>query len=326
MARPAPARRSGRPTGPAGGPFGGGLRGGFGGGFGPIALRPGRGALALVGAMTVLTALSTWVPRTLDWLLVHHDTLSGLRLTGLLTNGLVTPPGSFFGVLLLAALTGFLFQDRLRAWWRADRVRLVAGAVGALLALWALERWVLPERGFGLVAGGLMVLWFGTAVERTWGARRLLWFAAVIMVATNTFGALLVWLWPAGLRAAIGDGVLPLFGEGPLVHALLTVWCLMAGDRRLAFLGVEARKLVWVFVALDAIDLLFAGRIAGSMGLFAIGLTWALVNGHLRPRLLLDRLRLWRIERRLSKRRRGLKVIDGGRRLHRWPAMEGRWR
>lgn len=307
MPRPARSR-----TRAPGGPFDR-----FSGGLDHLSLRPGRGALILAGALAALTALHTWVAALYDWLTLTGETLPGLRLTALATNGLLARPASVIGVLVLVAIAGLFFVDRLRALWAHDRVKLVGGALGGLVALVLFERFALPGRGYGLVVAGLWLVFVGTAVERRWGARRLLTFAATIVLVTDLIGALLLWVWPAGQLAALGDGRLPLYGEGPLTHALMAMWCFMAGRRRMALLNVEARKLVWVLVAFDGFDLLFGGRIAGLMGLCAIGLTWLLITGNHRPGVALDRLRLWRIERRVKRRRDGIRVVGGRDHLHR---------
>lgn len=312
MARPARQRA---PGGPSGGSFGGFDR--FGGALRSIDMTPGRGALILAGALAVLTALHTWVDPLYAWLTVTPETLPGLRLTALATNGLLARPVSIIGVLVLVAIAGLFFVDRLRALWDHDRVRLIGAALGGLVGLVLIQRFVLPGRAYGLLVAALWIVFVGTAVERRWGARRLLIFAAVVVLATDLLGALLVWVWPAGQAAAFGGARLPLYGEGPVTHALMAVWCFMAGRRRMALLNVEARKLVWVLVAFDAFDLLFGGRIAGLMGLFAIGLAWLLITGNHRPGVVLDRLRLWRIERRVERRRGDIRVVGGRDHLHR---------
>lgn len=313
------ARAQSRRRAAPGGPFDR-----FAGGFERVSLRPGRGALALAAAMVGLTALHTWVPSLSGWLAIGPPTLPDLRLTALASNGLLARPAGFFGILILLLIGGLLFADRLRSLWHHDRVRLVVGALAVVGALVLFDRFVLPGRGYGLAVAALWIVWVGTAVERRWGARRMLVFAGVVMAVVNVFGALLAWLWPGGLRALVGDGALPLFGDGPLTHALMAVWCLMAGRQRMALFNVEARKLVWVLVAFDGIDLLFGGAIAGSMGLLAIGLTWLLVTGNHRPGIVIDKLRLRLIERRIERRRAGMRVVGGKDHLHRTGPVGGR--
>lgn len=309
MARPASRRRPARAPG---GPFDR-----FAGGLEHVSLRPGRGALVLAGLMALLTAVHTWIPAARDWLTVDPTTLPDLRVVSLLTNGLVARPASAFGVIILAAITALLFADRLRALWHRDRVRLIGGVVVGVVALMALQRYVLPGRAYGLAAGGAWLLFVGTAVERRWGTRRLLIFAGIIMGVTNLIGALLAWPWPGGLAALVGDGAMPLWGENPVTHALMAVWCFMNAHQRMLFTGFRAGVLVWVLVAFDAIDLLFGGAIAGSMGLSAIGLSWLLITGNHRPGVVIDRIRLRRIERRVQERRSGIRVVGGRDHLHR---------
>jgi len=300
-------------------PLGAGLRGnpfGGAGAFSHLSLRPSRGAQLLAGLLVFFTAVQTWVPSVSTWLILGPTTVPELHVTALLTNGLVAMPGSFIGMLIFAAIAGLLFFDRVRALWDGDRPRLIGGAVGALVVSWAINLWIVPGRFWGLATGVITILWFATGVERKWGTRRLLTFVAIISVATNVLGALVSWAWTAIPFVALN-------GEQPLMHALLTVWFLMAGRRMLPMFNIEARKLVWLLVVLDLFDLIFVDVARGLMGLFAIGLSWALINGYHHPGRVIDRIRLALIERRIARRREGFEVIDGGRNVHRGATSGG---
>ncbi len=289
---------------------GGGSRGAW------VDLRPGRSAAWLAGALGLLTLAFAVVPELRPWLVLRGG---GLPMpTALLTNTLVAAPSSLFNLLLPVLLLGFFMQDQVRAWWATRRTELLLAVGGGALVMYLLGRAVgVPGLGFGVGAEVLMLLFFGTAVERQFGGRRLLLFSLVVAVAVNAAGALLWWAFPSLHLAAAGAGAAPTFGSHPLTDAYATAWCLMFGYARLAFLNIEARKLVWVLVAINALGFLFTGRLAGLMGGAAIGVSWLLVTGRWRPDVALDRFRLWRLERKHEQRKKRFQVIDGGKTLHR---------
>ena len=290
--------------------------GGFGGGA--FDLRPSRGATILMGATVLLTLTATSLEASRAWLLLLPSKLP--MPTALVGNSLVAAPGSLFNVVLFAAIAGFLFQDQVRSWWAHKRVELVLTSVGVLVGLYLLGTAMgVPGLGYGLGVSLLVLAWFGTAVERHWGMKRLLLFSLFVVLGANAVGGLLYWQWPSLISAATSQAGTPVNGNHALSDALLTAWCLMFGRRRLAVLNIEARKLVWVLVAINVLNFLFMGRIAALMGLTGIAMAWLLINGGLSPRALVDRFKLWLIERRLAKRRARFKVIDGGKTLHKRP-------
>ncbi len=92
----------------------------------------------------------------------------------------------------------------------------------------------------------------------------------------------------------------------------------MFGRVRLAILNIEARKLIWVLVALGVLDLLFGPTVLGGLvDLMAVLIAVLLVTGLWRPRHLYDRLRLELIERRVRRRRSGMHVVKDDQRYHR---------
>lgn len=300
-----------RTTRGRGGGFG--RPGGLGGG-----LQPGRAAAALAALLTLGSLAAVWSQTAAAWLLASRSTFADLRLTALLGNTLVAAPSGFLGFAIFVAIGVFLFLDRVRTLWYTQRNALIGWSLGVLAALFLIDRFVLRGLGWGWASGVLVLLWFGTAVERRWGPRRTLVFAFWIVVPTNAVvAALLTWA-PWTVTALTNAArAAPTHGVFALSDALLAAWCLMHGSARLAILNIEARKLVWVLVALGVLDLLFTSRLVGIVRLLAVALTWLLLTGHYRPRVLIDRLRLWRIDRRLAKRRGRFEVIDGGRNLHR---------
>ena len=283
--------------------------------LGIAGLYPGRAALKLAGLVTAATTLFAFWPELGSWLIIDAQTLANGRLSALATNSLVALPSSMLGFVFLLAILGFFFFDRLQLLWYTDRFRVIGFTVGLLVVLAGIN-WVLRGFGWGLAAALLMLVWFTTAVEQRWGEIRTLWFSSLIILSVNAIGGTLVWIWPEGRSALFGGPPTLLHGTGPLVDALMTVWCLMAGSQRLALLNIKARNLVWVLVAIQVLDTVLVGAINGLMGLTAIAVTWLLITGYWRPRLALDTLRLWLIERRVNERRRRFQVIDGNKNKH----------
>lgn len=291
--------------------------GGFGGGA--IELRPTRGTTILMGTLVFLTLAVVALPALRPWLMLAPSKLP--MPTALVANTFVAAPSTLFNVVLFMAIAGFLFQERVRLWWATKRVELVLAGLGTLVGLYLVGQALgVPGLGYGIGVALLVVGWFGTAVERHWGMKRTLLFCLWVVLAANTVGALVYWAWPSMALAAASQGGAPVNGTQPLSDALLTAWCLMFGRMRLAFLNIEARKLVWVLVAINVLNFLFVGRLSGVMGLTAIATAWLLISGGYRPRNVLDRFKLWLIDRRLAKRRSRFQVIDGGKTLHRGAA------
>jgi hypothetical protein len=233
------------------------------------------------------------------------------------TNSFVAAPTSLINVIIFVAIAGFLFQDRVRFWWQQKRVELVLVSVAILVGLYLLGLALnAPGLGYGLGVALLVLAWFGTAVELQWGMKRTLVFSLFVVLGANAVGGLLYWQWPGLIAAATGNGLAPVNGTHALSDALLTAWCLMFGNARLAVFNIEARKLVWVLVAINVLNFLFAGRLSAMMGLAAIGIAWLLINGRIHPSSWYDRMRLWWLERKLARRKSRFKVIDGGRSVH----------
>lgn len=269
------------------------------GGLGRLPGRPTTGALVLVGLTVVCTLVAAHFLRAGAWMILGPWTLPELKLPALVTSTFVAPPMGPFSLVLFVAIGVFFYLDPLRAMWQRRPATLIGWIVGAIAAVWLLDRFVVPGLGYGLVGAVLVLGWVGTAVERRWGTERLLRFAALVVLVVNVVGALLTWL----------AGDLILSGDRPLAFALMTVWCLMNAHARLAGTEIAIGKLLWVLVAFGALDTLLVGVVEGLMELTAIGLAWALVHGYHRPGYTIDRIKLWRLERR----RRSMRGVPGGR-------------
>ena len=286
-----------------------GLRQGPAFSLGGLDISPGKSAKVLVALSVLATSIFAWLPSLHPYLVLSERTFSAGLPSALATNLLVALPTSFMGLGLILALLAYFLWEQIRFAWAVNRAGFIVAIAVGVLGLVLLNT-VLNGFGYGLAVEVLLFIWLGTAVERQWGANRTLLFVGIICAVANTVGGLLIWVWPAGL-----DGM-PSHGGGPLVDALMTVWCLMAGRRRFAILNIEARKLVWVLVAINVLDFIFVGRISGLMGLTAIGTAVLLISGLWRPRYLLDRLRLFFIDRRVAARRGRMRVVKDKRKFH----------
>jgi len=280
---------------------------GIGGGW-----RPTPGTLLLM----VLTALATAAavlggPAVRDELIILPDTLPTLRVWALFTHPLVNPGASAFPLVLLLLIAAYFFRAELRWLWHNRRVELALAIGGFLLAAYVVNALLLPGT-WGLLAALFILAWIGPVTEMRWGSPRFLLFCLWVMLGSDLVGAALVWVWPGSIAGLVGGGGIVAYGNRPLIDALFTAWAMMLGRARLAVLNIEAYKLVWLLVALQVIDLVFASVLGGVMGLTAIALARMLIRGTWRPSRWLDRLQLWLLERRRRRRRGRFRVVKGG--------------
>lgn len=254
--------------------------------------------------------LAAWSPLVNEQLLLHPGTLPELNLASLLTNTAVNlspDPSSLFMPLFLL----LLFRMRelpflLREKWKQLLLWFLAIAAGGTI----INQYAVPGV-WGLVGALLITGLMSPTVERMFGSRPFAWFCLKITLVTNLLGALILWLWPGSVSALLGPlGVHP-GGIGPLSGAWLLTFALVLDKRTLAGIDVaiNGRVLALILVGLDVYTLVFAGFLAGFLGLVALGLAWMHLHGGGSPRMLLDRFRLWRLERRRAR----FRVVPGGR-------------
>lgn len=261
--------------------------------------------MGLVAGFTVVATL--FAPRGMaSWLLVGPDTLSGLRLTALVTNSLIEISTSVFGYVFVLALGAFFLQQPLRMMWHQRRNDLISLAA-ALIVLPLILSIALPNI-WGLAASMVLLVWFAPGMEARWGPKRLWIFLLIVAVATNLVGALLLWISLGTVSPLIGGGATPLAGTTPLIDALFTAWALSLGRQRLAILNIEGYKLVYVLLAFGALHALLTGFAFGMMQITAVVTAWMLIKGTWHPRLLMDQIRLLLIKRRRQK----MRVVPGG--------------
>lgn len=253
--------------------------------LGPLSrYAPPPGTQLLLALLCGLTLATAWATSALTVLTLLPGAPEAFHPIALVTNGLVAAPVGPGGFILLIALIGFFNQQAVIYWWRRAPQQVLAWTLGPLVALFVLDHFVLRGYAFGLAADAVLLGWTGTAVERIWGRRRLLWFVAVASVVVNTVAALLMWQAPGTLAALAGPGGAAPIGAGPVSYGLLTVWCLAQGDRVLAIINAPARKLIVALALLKGLDLIFVGVATGLCGLAGIGTALLLVSGRWDPR------------------------------------------
>ena len=276
----------------------------------------GGGTIGLCVATVVMTLLYVFVPSLQDALVIEPATADQLSLLSVVTNSFVAARGSLFGLLILFALIGYFVWPQLQSLWRRSPGFIISASLVILVTVLGLDFALGRGRGVGLVSALVPLLWFAGTIESRWGEKRLLMFTGIVIVVVNGFGLLVAYAFPGSFGSLAGRNSALVSGTGPMVSALLTVWCLMFARVRLAILNIEARKLIWVLVILGFLDILFVGRLKGLMTLMAILTAYLLVSGLWRPNLLLDKLRLKIIETRIRRRRSQIRIVDNDKRHH----------
>lgn len=303
-----------------------------------FSLIPPPGTRILLGLIAACTVAGLLVPSAVffDWMTTDPGTLPELRLTGLWISRLLSAPGSGLGLLIFLVLLGWIYQAPLRRLWHRKPLPLVVGGAVAVAVGVTLND-LMHGLLFGLVLSTLTVGWGAASAERVWGAKRLLLFTGLVVTAVGVVDGLVAWIWPGSFSGLFGGGTTGLVGSAyggaatpaldlpkvvgsyaavgtdPLFHGFMAVFAAIVGRRRLAPIPFEGRHLIWLFVALDLIDLFFVSFRQGLAGLVAITAARALMDGTWRPQSWIDRLRMWRLARRRGK----LRVVQGGgRTLH----------
>jgi hypothetical protein len=271
-------------------------------------MRPPPGTLVLVGVTAALTAIGVWGEFVGRLMVAGKD--SPVPIPALFTNAFVNLGDSPFPFIVFALITAYFSQDLLRWLWYRRRAELIGAVVGTLVVLYLVNRFVLPGV-WGLATSVLVLSWFGTAVERRWGAQRLLLFSFWVMLATNLLAGLVLYFWPGSERALVTRDLSVPVGDGALTTALITAWVAMLGRQRLALLRIEAYKLVWVLVAFGVLEFLFVSQGVGLYTLAGVVIARLLIGGTWRPDRWYNEFRLWRLRRRNARRRAEFKVIPG---------------
>lgn len=277
--------------------------------------RTGRASRWLVGLVVVVSLVVSLAGHTplgaeaAAWLVLTPETLSGLRLTAVLTNGFVNlseHPGALFMPILLLAL--FRMRDLpvlIQRQWKT----LLLWFVGLLVGGYMVNRYLVPGV-WGILGAVLITGLMAPTVERMFGFRPFVAFCLRVLLVTQAVGALLLWLWPGSVAALFAPVAASPAGIGPLTGAWFLTFALVMDRRTLDGLdiAINGRALAWVLVALDVYHLLFSGFLSGLMDLIGLALAFANIHGVGSPSHLLDRFRLWRLERRRAR----FRVVRGG--------------
>lgn len=240
---------------------------------------PTPGIRLILGLLCAVTIAAVWVAPALSVV----PLVGPFHPVSLVTNGLVAPMVGPFGLVLFLGLIGWFNKDALAFLWRRSPDRVLAWTLGPLAILFLADRWLIPGRAFGLATDALLLTWFGSTVERRWGTRRLLWFAAIVSIVANLVAAGLLWLSPSTLSALAAPTSKAPVGAEPLGWGLLTVWCLMQGDRPIALINAPAHRFIVAFAILKGLGVIFVGVAAAAYELAGIGTALLLVTGRWHP-------------------------------------------
>jgi membrane associated rhomboid family serine protease len=173
------------------------------------------------------------------------------------------------------------------------------------LKLWQLVTSPLIEVDFISLLFQAFALWmFLPALERWWGMKRFLTFAAVTSIVGVLVGSL-VGLLLGGAYAAV-----PLAGLDPFVFAGIVAYGILFAHQQVQFFGVlpmTGRQLTWGIIAFVALFVVLGSAwVEGSAMAAAMITAWAMTSQHASPRL-------WMLKVKQQRRRSHLKVVGGER-------------
>ena len=158
----------------------------------------------------------------------------------------------------------------------------------------------------GVIFGALITWSIGSALEQTWGPRKLLVFALGTTVASGFLTVALAIPLP-NLRTLF------FAGGGAMTTSLWVAYGLSYGRRQTQFFGLPLSGNVFALIGIGFVFL--NGAFAGPGGFFrivpdafAIGLTAAFLKLE-GPRMWLLRLGSWRLRRQMRSRAKHLKLI-----------------
>ncbi len=151
-----------------------------------------------------------------------------------------------------------------------------------------------------LLFHGLILWMFVPTIERWWGTKRFLRFAAYTSLAGTVAGTAAAALLP-------GDGAIA--GLSPFVFASIVAFGVLYSDRHVQFFGVlpmTGKQLMIGIVAFNALFVVLGRQWAlGAAYAAAMALAWLMVSGKWTPKV-------WWLRRKQAKVRRKLKVMKGG--------------
>ncbi len=154
----------------------------------------------------------------------------------------------------------------------------------------------------GLLFHGFMLWTFLPSLERWWGTKRFLKFAAYTSVMGMVAGTLV-----AALLPSISDNF-AIVGLDPMIYASFIAFGALFANQPVQFFGVlpiTGRQLtIGISVFMLAFVLIGQSWAAGAANVSAMGLAWVLTNGKWTPKL-------WLLKRKQKRIRKHLKVVRG---------------
>lgn len=164
-----------------------------------------------------------------------------------------------------------------------------------------------------LLMNMLGLFFLGVPLERRWGSRVFLRFYLLAALGAGVFTVIVGLLLP-GLFGA------PVVGASGGVIALLAAFSMIVPEATILLffvVPVRARYVIWIALGIDTALFLSqpSGGIAYHTHVGGALAAWLLITGNWRPRLAASRLRLLlhRLRAGRRARRKGLRVIPGGR-------------
>ena len=185
------------------------------------------------------------------------------------------------------------------------------------LKLWQLVTSPLIEVDFISLLFQAFALWmFLPALERWWGMKRFLTFAAVTSIVGVLVGSL-VGLLLGGAYAAV-----PLAGLDPFVFAGIVAYGILFAHQQVQFFGVlpmTGRQLTWGMIAFVALFILLGQAWVHGASLASAMITaWGMTSDRFSPRL-------WWLKYRQQRLRSHLKVVSDPRERGSTKKPDKRW-
>ena len=165
------------------------------------------------------------------------------------------------------------------------------------LKLWQLATSPLIEIDFiSLLFQGFALWMFLPALERWWGIKRFLTFAAVTSVVGVVVGSLV------GVLLGGGSEMVPLAGLDPFVFAGIVAYGILFAHQPVSFFGVlpmTGRQLTWGIIAFVGLFIVLGQAwVEGAAMAAAMITAWAMTSQRASPRLWLLKMKQERLRRR----------------------------
>lgn len=203
------------------------------------------------------------------------------------------------GLSLVFMMGGQDVKVRLATWIMAS-----GSSVWGDLKLWTLVTGPLLEPSFVSLLFQAFTLWmFLPALERWWGMKRFLTFAAVTSVVGTLAGTLV------GVLLGVPWTAVPVAGLDPFVFGGIVAYGVLFANQPVQFFGVlpmTGRQLTWGIIAFAALFILLGQSWVEGAALAAGMITaWFLTSQRASPRL-------WLLKWRQRRQRSHLRVVGGG--------------